>query len=65
MKSFLLLSRASGADGVTLPSFLLLVKEQVASLNNSRGWKQPLFCIDSKDIRVSWRTQNNMHLLKI
>jgi len=46
MKSFLLLSRASGADGVTLPSFLLLVKEQVASLNHKEELHKLLFfCI--------------------
>jgi len=43
MKSFLLLSRASGADGVTLPSFLLLDKEQVASLSYRGGLHKPTF----------------------
>jgi len=35
-RSFLLLSKAGGADGVTPPGFLFPVKEQVASLQTLR-----------------------------
>jgi hypothetical protein len=44
--SFLLLSRASGADGATPPGFLFPVKEQVASLNfKEELYKLLFFCI--------------------